>query len=264
MGVLERAGLEGRRALVTGGAGHVGRAVGQALAGLGARVVLLDRDGAALQDALAGLSPEDRFEAVETDLEDEPRLRADLRRLLQADARLDIVVHAAALVGTTPLPGWSTPFAQQSTQTWRRALEVNLTSLFAIVQECLPSLQASGKGSIVAVGSIYGHVGPDWSLYKDTPLGNPAAYAASKGGLNQFTRWLATTLAPRVRANVVSPAGIRRGQPPAFEARAVARTPLGRLATEQDVADAVAFLAGDLSSYVTGQDLVVDGGWTAW
>ncbi len=112
--------------------------------------------------------------------------------------------------------------------------------------------------------SIYGMVGPDFSLYAGTSMGNPAAYAASKGGLLQLTRYLATALAPRVRVNAITPGGIVRGQPPAFIERYVAKTPLGRMATEEDFKGAIAYLASDLSRYVTGQNLVVDGGWTAW
>ena len=95
-------------------------------------------------------------------------------------------------------------------------------------------------------------------------MGNPAAYAASKGGLLQLTRWLATTLAPDVRVNAVSPGGIFRGQPQAFVERYTSRTPLGRMASEHDLRGAIAYLASDLSSYVTGQNLAVDGGWGVW
>ena len=114
------------------------------------------------------------------------------------------------------------------------------------------------------MGSIYGTYGPDWGLYRQTRMGNPAAYAASKGGLLQLTRWLATTLAPQIRVNSISPGGIYRKQPKAFVNRYNARTPLARLATEDDVRGAVAYLASDLSRYVTGQNLSVDGGWGVW
>jgi NAD(P)-dependent dehydrogenase (short-subunit alcohol dehydrogenase family) len=107
-------------------------------------------------------------------------------------------------------------------------------------------------------------VGPDVGLYDGTQMGNPAAYAASKGGLLQLTRWLATVLAPGVRVNAISPGGVWRGQPEEFHQRYVARTPLRRMAREEDLKGAVAYLASDLSTYVTGHNLVVDGGWTVW
>jgi NAD(P)-dependent dehydrogenase (short-subunit alcohol dehydrogenase family) len=93
---------------------------------------------------------------------------------------------------------------------------------------------------------------------------NPIAYAASKGGLLQMTRWLSTVLAPRIRVNAISPGGIARGQPDLFVERYVARTPLGRMASEEDFKGAIAYLASDLSQWVTGHNLVVDGGWSAW
>mgnify|MGYP001558703928 FL=1 len=95
-------------------------------------------------------------------------------------------------------------------------------------------------------------------------MANPAGYGASKAGLLQLARHLATTLAPRIRVNAISPGGVWRGQPQAFHARYEARTPLKRMAVEEDVKGAVAYLASDLSAYVTGHNLLVDGGWTAW
>ena len=95
-------------------------------------------------------------------------------------------------------------------------------------------------------------------------MGNPAAYAASKGGMVQMTRWLATVLAPDIRVNCISPGGVARGQPESFVTRYVQRTPLKRMATEEDFKGAIAYLASDLSAYVTGENLLVDGGWTVW
>ena len=127
-----------------------------------------------------------------------------------------------------------------------------------------PKLKQSGHGSIINVASIYGISGPDYSLYEDTAMGNPAAYAASKGGLLQLTRWLATTLAPEVRVNAISPGGVFRNQPEIFVARYRNRTPLQRMAVEDDFKGVMAYLVSDLSSYVTGQNMIVDGGWTCW
>ena len=101
------------------------------------------------------------------------------------------------------------------------------------------------------------------SLYEGTTMANPAAYGASKGGLTQLTRYLATVLAPEVRVNCVSPGGIARGQPESFRQRYEKRTPLGRMASDSDYNGAVLFLASSASSYMTGATLVVDGGWTA-
>ena len=125
-------------------------------------------------------------------------------------------------------------------------------------------LEKSQYASVINIGSIYGLYGPDMSIYEGTGLNNPAAYSASKGGLIQLTRWLSTVLAPKVRVNCISPGGILRNQPEKFVKRYVNKTPLKRMGSESDIVGAVIYLASDLSSWVTGQNLIVDGGWGVW
>jgi len=258
--------LDGRVALITGGAGHLGQAMAAALAELGCGLCLVDQDAAGLETAAAKLHatwPVPLW-TRHADLEDEAARRALPAWVEASGGRLDILINNAAFVGTRGLVGWVTAFEQQSLDTWRRCLEVNLTAAFDLSQGLAPLLRASGQGAIVNVGSIYGVVGPDLGLYAGTAMGNPAAYAASKGGLTQLTRWLATVLAPDIRVNCISPGGVYRQQPEAFVDRYLARTPLGRMAVEDDFKGAIAYLATGLSAYVTGQNLLVDGGWTAW
>ena len=125
-------------------------------------------------------------------------------------------------------------------------------------------LKSQEGASIINIASIYGLYGPDWSLYEGTNMNNPAAYAASKGGLIQLTKWLATTIAPEVRVNAISPGGIFRNQSTIFVKRYEDKTPLGRMASEDDFRGAIAYLATDMSKYVTGQNFSVDGGWGVW
>lgn len=256
--------MTGRRALITGGAGHLGRTMADSLAELGAEVLLVDVAGAPTQavgDEIAQRRGTTVI-ALDCDLED-----ADARAALAgrvAHGGLSVLVNNAAFVGTSGLTGWAEPFAGQSVDTWRRALEVNLTAGFHLCQLFAPVLKDGPGGSIINIASIYGQWGPDYALYEDTAMANPAAYGASKGGLIQFTRWLSTTLAPQVRANVISPGGVARGQPESFVTRYSERTPLNRMAVEEDFRGAVAYLASDLSAYVTGQVLAVDGGWGVW
>jgi NAD(P)-dependent dehydrogenase (short-subunit alcohol dehydrogenase family) len=257
--------LKGRRALITGAAGGLGKIIVQTLAELGADLVLLDR----VDTPISALADESKKTwGVDAtfhycDLESQTD-RDSLIATLKQEGQLDILINNAAFVGTSGLQGWGVPFAEQSVETWRRALEVNLTAAFHLCQGFTPLLQVSGHGSIINIGSIYGEYGPDWSLYAGTSMSNPAAYAASKGGLLQLTRWLSTTVAPRVRVNAISPGGIARGQPQGFVERYEARTPLGRMATEDDLRGVVAFLASDMAAYVTGQNLLIDGGWGVW
>lgn len=259
--------LRGRVALITGGGGHIGASIAEALAELGAAIALLDM----VEENCISVSRRVREAyGVRTlpmliDLSDEDATRSVPARVLDLFGRLDVLVNCAALVGTSELRGWAVPFLEQASETWKLALEVNLTAPFVLTQACAQALKDSGHGSVINVSSIYGVVGPDLSLYGDSGrMGNPAAYAASKGGLLQLTRWLATVLAPDVRVNAITAGGVWRGQPEAFHARYVARTPLRRMAIEEDFKGAAAYLASDLSAYVTGQNVVVDGGWTAW
>jgi NAD(P)-dependent dehydrogenase (short-subunit alcohol dehydrogenase family) len=279
--------LTGRRALITGGAGHVALAAAETLLELGASVALLDRDDARVTERAADLHArlvgKDRDVsavarsaeaealprgqcaiAVSCDLEDEATTRAAVRDVIRRLGGLDIVIHAAAFVGTTDVEGWAVPFEQQAVGAWDRALRVNVTSAFVIVQEARDALMQSGHGSVVFVGSIYGSIAPDTSLYAGTAMANPAGYGASKGGVAQLARYLSTSLAPSIRVNTVSPGGIERQQPDVFRRRYEERTPLKRMAREEDMKGAVAYLASDLSAYVTGQELFVDGGWTTW
>lgn len=264
--IAELMDLSGRVAVVTGGAGHLGSAISDALAGMGAGVAVVDLepDACAAEAARIAETHGVASLAQAVDLTDDQRVRDIPATVGRQLGSLDIVVNCAAMVGTSERGGWVTPFSEQRSDVWREALDVNLTSAFVLVQAAADLLAASGHGSVVNIASIYGVVGPDWRLYEDTAMGNPAAYAASKGGLLSFTRWLATTLAPRVRVNSVTPGGIFRETPEPFLSRYVARAPLARMATEEDITGAVAYLASDLSAYVTGHNLVVDGGWTAW
>jgi NAD(P)-dependent dehydrogenase (short-subunit alcohol dehydrogenase family) len=258
--------LEGRVALITGGAGCLGSTMGETLAELGAHVAVLDLS----QDGCEAVARRIRDEhdvgtlPLAVDLADTAAVQAVPDKVLGNLGRLDILINCAALVGSSNLTGWVSSFETQSVETWRAALEVNLTAAFVLTQACVPALRTSGHGSVVNIGATYGVVGPDWRLYEGTEMGNPAAYAASKGGLLQLTRWLATTLAPDIRVNAITPGGIYRDHSDPFLSRYTARTPLKRMATEEDFKGAIAYLASDQSAYVTGHNLVVDGGWTAW
>ncbi|MDO8840800.1 SDR family oxidoreductase [Methanocalculus sp.] len=258
--------LDRRVAIITGAAGRLGSQICETLAELGADVVLVDMNEHGCNELAERI--EARYNAdvhkLITNLGSEDDVRGIPERVLSQYDSIDILVNCAALVGTSHLQGWTTPFSEQSADTWRLALEINLTVPFVLTQACSEALKATEHGSVINISSIYGIVGPDMRLYDQTAMGNPAAYAASKGGLLQLTRWLATILAPHVRVNAISPGGVWNNQPDPFHSKYVSRTPLGRMATEEDIKGAVAYLASDLSAYVTGQNLIIDGGFTIW
>lgn len=246
--------LENKYALVTGGAGHLGQVIVKTLVELGAHVTSAD---------LVILPELEREKYLKVDLMDEMAVRNLPAQACSQDKCLDILINCAAFVGSSNLKGWAVSFEQQSSDTWRRAFEVNLTSIFNLTQAAVPFLKKSSAASVINIASVYGICGPDMSLYEGTSMGNPSAYAASKGALIQFTRWCATTLAP-IRFNCITPGGIFRNQPNSFVKKYCAKVPLSRMATENDFSGAIAYLASSMSSYVTGHNLVIDGGFSTW
>jgi NAD(P)-dependent dehydrogenase (short-subunit alcohol dehydrogenase family) len=256
------ADLSGRTAVVTGGAGPLGFVLADALASAGARIVVVDLDPHACA-ATAGALPGPGHIAVSADLLDPQGLSRVVGAVEQLGA-CDILVNNAAFTGTSGVPGYAVPFEEQTDESFALALALNLTAPFSLTRRLAPLLRAGGHGTVVNVSSIYGLVGPNMGLYEGTRMGNPAAYAASKGGLAQLTRYLSTVLAPDVRVNAFAPGGIARGQDEAFVERYERLTPLARMGTEDDFRGVVTWLASDASAYVTGQVVAVDGGWTAW
>ncbi|MDA9918084.1 SDR family oxidoreductase [Pontimonas sp.] len=250
--------------MVTGAAGHLGRALCEYFVSDGAIVFAVDLNEKGLASLELELKPaEGSFFAFAADLSDEEQRSGLVEQVASQTESLDGAVFAAAFVGSSDLEGWAVDFADQSVSTWRKALELNLTAPFHLTQLFEPLLSRGDGPSIVNIGSIYGSTGPDWSLYEGLDMSNPAAYAASKGGLIQLTRWLASTLAPGIRANMVSPGGISRGHDATFVERYSQKTPLARMATEHDIVGQVVYLLSGAASYVTGQNITIDGGITA-
>lgn len=272
MSINELFSLAGGCALVTGATGGIGRIISKAILDLGGDLIIVDHPDVDTELFISelnkgGLNLNQKIFGYSCDLEcEESRIKL-IQEMLSKHASLSILVNNAAFVGASNLEGWATPFLEQSIETWRRAIEVNLTAPFHLSQGLTPLLKASsvpGGSTIINIASIYGQYGPDWSLYEGSKMGNPAAYAASKGGLIQLTKWLATTLAPSIRVNAISPGGVRRGQSSQFISNYEAKVPLGRMAVENDLVGAIAFLSGAGASYVTGQVISVDGGWGVW
>jgi NAD(P)-dependent dehydrogenase (short-subunit alcohol dehydrogenase family) len=158
---------------------------------------------------------------------------------------------------------WANKFENITVESWQKNVDWQLNSIFTICQKIIPYFQQKGKGTIVNMGSIYGAVAPDFTVYDGTSLTSPAAYSAIKGGIINFTRYLAAYLGPQaIRVNCVSPGGIFDNQHPVFVTNYSHKVPMRRMGNPEDIAGPVAFLLSDDAGYITGQNLLVDGGWT--
>lgn len=262
--------LDSRVVVVTGAAGLLGSRYVRSLAAAGAHVVAADLD---LDECEKVLSPiPGRHMAVEVDITDEKSVTA-MTELVMADfGRVNALVNNAAASDMVERPALAADlsrFEAYPIEEWRRMLDANVTGTFLVSQSVGAVMAEAGGGSIVNIASTYGMVGPDQSLYRRSdgtqPFYKSPAYPASKGAVIAFTRYLAAYWGHRgVRVNTLSPGGVENRQDDEFVRSYSQRTPLGRMASPSDYSGAVVFLCSDASLYMTGANLVVDGGWTAW
>lgn len=254
--------LEGRVALVTGAAGHLGRALGQALASAGARVFLAGRTAARLEAFAEELrAAGHRADALPLDVTSTRSILGAVRTIETEAGRLDVLVNNAHV----PRSG---AFLAARREDFVEATELSVAAAHDLVTAALPLLERAaldGSPSVVNVSSMYGVVSPDPRNYASEAEQNPPFYGAAKAALLQYTRHAAVHLAARgIRVNALSPGAFPApGADPALVARLSARIPLGRVGTPDELATALLFLASPRSTFVTGVNLPVDGGYTA-
>src|SRR5262245_57749605 len=260
MGVLDRFSLKGRVALVTAGAGPLfGRSISRALAEAGATVVTASRSKERNEQFAAELRQLGYdAQGLVFDQEDLASIDALHDQIQSRFGRLDIVVNSALA-----RDGHVGAFEDETVETWEHAAIGDFAGLFRHCQRAVEAMKTQGRGSIINVSSIYGVVSNDPLLYADTTMVQPPTYNFMKAGMINFTRYLACYYGKvGIRANCISPGGYFNQQPEAFVRRYCERVPLGRMMGHEDLQGAVVFLASDASAYVTGANLLVDGGWT--
>lgn len=269
--VLARFSLKDKTAVVTGAAGLLGRHHCLALAAAGATVVAADREQGVCQ-ALVEEIGGGAF-AFAADVTDQAAVRKLLGAAVRRTGRVDILVNNAAIDDKFQRPPAGAPdrsrFENYPLDNWNQSLAVNATGVFICAQVIGAKMAEMGGGSIINIGSTYGIVAPDQSLYTgadgEQHFFKSAAYPTTKGAVIAFTRFLAAYWGKAgVRVNTLTPGGIENAQDPVFITEYARRTPLGRMASPDDYAGALVFLASDASSYMTGANLVVDGGFTIW
>ena len=244
MNVLDQFRLDGHVIIITGGAGLLGKQYSAAIAQAGGIPIVADihAEGGAL-----------------------------VRQTLKRFGRIDGLVNNAGIdpkFERKQANKHTDSFEEYPLELWNQSVAVNLTGMFLVAQAVAAVMVSQGRGSIVNISSTYGVVGPDQRLYQtkgSKPTFKPVAYSVTKAGVLGLTRYLATYWAGKgIRVNTLTPGGVFHGHDKEFVKRYSFRTPLGRMAKQHEYNAAIVFLLSDASSYMTGSNLVIDGGWTAW
>jgi NAD(P)-dependent dehydrogenase (short-subunit alcohol dehydrogenase family) len=243
-------------ALVTGGLGLIGREIVRGLNDFGALVCVADIN----QGQMKGLKNLAAVNFQHFDITSEESIRQTLEAVIGQFNKIDILVNCAY-----PRTGdWGARCEDVSFDSWKMNVNSHLGGYFLCCQKVAEQMKLQGGGSIINFASIYGVVAPDFSIYEGTPMTMPVAYSAIKGGVIAFSKYIATYYAKNnIRVNSISPGGVFDKQPDIFVKKYTAKTPLGRMGIPKDMVGAVLYLASDASLYVTGHNLIVDGGWTA-
>lgn len=243
--------LKEKLIIVTGGNGLLGNAIIKRLEEESAMVINLEIN---VEDAAD-------YSLLNCDITDPDSINKTLLLIVEKFGHIDGLVNNAY----PRTADWGKKFEEIAFESWQKNVDWQLNSYFYLAQQVSKqmSLQDNG-GSIVNMASVYGIVGPDFSVYDGTEMTMPAAYSAIKGGVINLSRYMASYLgSKKIRVNVVSPGGIFDKQNPIFVANYEAKVPMKRMGTPEDIAPSIAFLLSDDAKYITGQNIIVDGGWTS-
>jgi len=242
-------------ALVTGGLGLIGKEIVRGLNDFGASVCVADKN----EQQMEGLKNRSAVSFQNLDITSEDSIRQTLETIIKQYRKIDILVNCAY-----PRTGdWGARLEDVSFDSWKMNVNSHLGGYFLCCQKVAEQMKLQGGGSIINFASIYGIVAPDFSVYEGSTMTMPVAYSAIKGGIIALSKYLATYYAKdNIRVNCVSPGGVFDKQANSFVEKYLAKTPLGRMGTPKDMVGAVLYLASDASLYVTGHNLIVDGGWT--
>lgn len=259
MGVLDKFSLEGRVALVSGGAGPLfGSSISEALAEAGATLITASRSLERNEQFAEGLKSEGyKAHAMQLDVTETESIAALQAKVEEQFGSIDVLVNSAVV-------GRGGGFEEQTPEAWQYSAQGNMVGLFTMCKVFVSGMVEKGKGSIINISSIYGVVANDPTIYVGTDMKQPPDYTYVKGGMINFTRYIANYFGKQgVRANCICPGGYMAEQISPFYENYTERCPMGRLLDNEDIKGAVVYLASDASVYVTGTELMVDGGWTS-
>jgi len=261
--------LQNKTAIVTGALGLIGKKHCEALANAGANVIVADINGEAAIEFAAQLG--DNHLGIALNVTDKASIEKVKDAVIEKYGTIDVLVNNAAINDMFENPAMAkelSAFENYPLEAFQQSIDVNITGVFLCAQVLGSVMAQQGSGSIINIASTYGMVGPDQSIYRDEcgeqTFYKSAAYPVTKGAVINFTRFLASYWGHKgVRINTLSPGGVENNQNEFFIQNYAAKTPLGRMAKANDYQGALIFLASEASAYMTGANLVVDGGWTA-
>ncbi|MCK5053996.1 MAG: SDR family oxidoreductase [Anaerolineales bacterium] len=270
---INRFDVSGRVIIITGGAGLLGASYCRTIASVGGFPVVVDIKGTAAMDLAQEITSKSSGQALglEADITNPESVKAMVQTVMKTFGRIDALVNNAALdpkFDEEHAGEHTNQFEEFPFSAWEEALSVNVSGMFLCAQAVVPVLREAGRGVIINISSTYGLVGPDQRLYQregESPQYKPVTYTVSKAAVLGLTRYLATYLAGTgIRVNTLTPGGVFADHDDEFVQRYAAKTVLGRMADREEMSSALLFLVSDASSYMTGANLIVDGGWTAW
>ena len=258
--------LDGKVAIVTGGAGYFGKPISIGLAEAGAQVIIASRDGTKCREYASVIRERGlKAEGFSLDLAEESSINGFVKEVIEKYTRIDILINnAVSRSGMKDLE-------QLSKSDIEKEQSINTTGLMLLTRSVVAAMREQGYGNIINISSIQGVVGPHFPVYGKTGMTSPVNYTYDKWGMVGFTKWLANYYGRfNIRANCISPGGYgpgingKSGERAEFIENYKRLTPLGRFAEDDDIKGPVVFLASDAAAYITGHNLVVDGGWTSW
>jgi NAD(P)-dependent dehydrogenase (short-subunit alcohol dehydrogenase family) len=242
--------LNGKIIIVTGGNGLLGREIVNKIKSAGAFCINIDINHETSSD----------LSTIKCDITDELQVKHSIEKVIDKYSVIDGLVNNAY----PRTPDWGLKFEDIPYTSWQKNVDYQLNSYFFISQQVTSHMEKAEFGSIINIASIYGVVGPNFDIYEGTSMTMPAAYSAIKGGILSFTKYLASYFGSKnIRVNAISPGGIIDGQDSSFIKKYSDMVPLRRMGNPDDISPAVLFLLSNDSKYITGQNIIIDGGWTA-
>ena len=262
--------LAGQTAILTGAAGFLGQAFSRRLSRAGATLVVVDQDHERCVQWANALTDEtgNRAFGIGVNVADEAAVATFAVRVAAEGIKPDVLINSAALISAN----FFEPLERFPLADWNQVMGVNVTGMFLMCRAFVPGMIERGGGVVINVGSLYGERGPDPRIYEGSfhplhgkPINTPLVYSASKGAVSAMSRYLAAVFGDRgIRANTLVPGGVFNRQNDTFVGKYANRVPMGRMGRPEEIADALLFLASPASSYVNGQEIIVDGGVCAW